>query len=233
MPQTESKDVRPSDARIDTPQENPNRIREAELGAAMQFLAFALRMASTYDPAQRDHGRGSVRTALVGVIKLIAELFPNEPALPISLNHLLYGLWDLDRGKVVPLLKPIEVSNNPGNSLSEDLFRALPAAAMTRLMDHRMVKRADAARDVARRLTKEGYRHPSGEPITGPQVEDWRDKMMTERAAENRAVAQYQLAIETVKAMEAREAFEFLMRSMPSLYPPNFRKNPPSYLERC
>jgi hypothetical protein len=53
--------------------------------------------------------------------------------------------------------------------------------------------------------------------------------MMTERAAENRAVAQYQLALETVKAMEAREAFEFLMRSMPSLYPANFPKNPPSY----
>jgi len=29
-------------------------------------------------------------------------------------------------------------------------------------------------------------------------------------------VAQYQLALETVKAMEPREAFEFLMRSMPS-----------------
>jgi hypothetical protein len=102
MPQTESKDVRSSKARIDAPQENPNRIREAELRAAMQFLALALRMASTYDPAQPDHGRGSVRTALVGVIGLIAELFPSEPALPISLNHLLYGLWDLDRGKVVP-----------------------------------------------------------------------------------------------------------------------------------
>jgi hypothetical protein len=228
MAQTESKDGRSSEARIDAPQGNSNRIREAELGAAMQFLALALRMASTYDPAQPDHGRGSVRTALVGVIRLIAELFPREPALPISLNHLLYGLWDLDRGKVVPLLEPIKVSKNPGNSLSEDLFRALPAAAMTRLMDHRMMKRADAARDVARRLTKEGYRHPSGEPITGPQVEDWRDKMMTERAAENRAVAQYQLALETVKAMEPREAFEFLMRSMPSLYPPNFPKNPPS-----
>jgi hypothetical protein len=210
------------------PQQDASSIRQNELGAAMQFLAFALRVASNYDPAQPDHGRGSVRTALVGVINLISELFPREPSLPVALNHLLYGLWDLDRGKVVPLLEPAKPSTNPGLSLTEDLFRAIPAAAMTRLTDDRLMKRADAGRDIARKLTKMGFRHPSGKPITGSQVAKWREKMMTERADENRAVAQYQLALVTVKAMKPLEAVEFLMRSMPQLYPPNFPKTPPS-----
>jgi hypothetical protein len=88
------------------------------------------------------------------------------------------------------------------------------------------MKRADAGRDIARKLTKMGFRHPSGKPITGSQVAKWREKMMTERADENRAVAQYQLALVTVKAMKPLEAVEFLMRSMPQLYPPNFPKTP-------
>ncbi len=210
------------------PQQDASPIRENELGAAMEFLALALRAASTYDPAQPDHGRGSVRAALGGVIRLIAELFPNQPSLPIALNHLLYGLWDLDRGKVVPLLEPAKPSTNPGLSLTEDLFRAIPAAAMTKLTDSRVMKRADAARNIARRLSKMGFTRPSGDAITGPQVAKWREKMMTERAAENRAVAQYQFALETVKTMEPHKAVEFLMGSMPHLYPPNFPKTPPS-----
>ena len=49
---------------------------------------------------------------------------------------------------------------------------------------------------------------------------------MTERAAENRAAAQYQLALETVKSKDGRAAVDFLMHSIPDLYPPNFPKTP-------
>jgi hypothetical protein len=108
--------------------------REAELASAMQFLNFALGAAGSYDPTQPDHGRASVRAALVGVIRLLGALFPNKPALPISLNHLLYALHDLDRGKVAPLLEPATPSKNPGLSLTEELFRAIPAAAITCLI---------------------------------------------------------------------------------------------------
>jgi hypothetical protein len=47
----------------------------------------------------------------------------------------LYGLHDLDRGKVVPLLGPTKVSHTPGNALSDELFRAVAAAAMTCLVE--------------------------------------------------------------------------------------------------
>ena len=153
-------------------------------------------------------------------------MFPALPALPATLNHLLYALWDLDHGKIPPLLQPVKVANNPGLSLAEDLFRALPSAAMTRLMEG--MSRDAAARSIARRLTRMGYRNSSGAEITGSQLMKWREKMMTELPAENRAAAQYQLALKTVKPMERAEAVEFLMNSMPALYPPNFPNNPGS-----
>jgi hypothetical protein len=220
----------PTEALTNKPQPElrSDRSREQRLKAAMQFLALCLEVGSTYDPTRPDHGRASVRNALVGVIAVIAELFPNLPSLPVTLNHLLYALWDLDHGKVPALLQPTKVHNNPGLSLVEDLYRALPSAAMTRMMEGRAMNREDAGRYVARRLTKLGYRDASGDEITGSQIMKWREKMMTERAAENRAAAQYQLALRLVNGMEGREAVEFLMQSMPALYPPNFHKKPPS-----
>jgi hypothetical protein len=206
---------------------NVSASREAELASAMQFLNLALGAAGSYDPTQPDHGRASIRAALVGVIRLMGALFPDKAALPISLNHLLFALHDLDRGKVAPLLQPITPSGNPGLSLAEELFRAIPAAATTCLIEHGL-KRAEAAKEVARQLTAMGYRSDSGGRFEGKQIEKWREKMMTERAAENRAVAQYQFALETVKSMDSKAAVDFLMGSMPALYPPNFPKNPPS-----
>jgi hypothetical protein len=193
----------------------------------MHFLSSALGAGASFDPTEPDHGRASVRAALVGVIRLIAALFPDKPALPISLNHLLYALHDLDRGKVAPLLKPCTASKNPGLSLADELFRAIPAAAMTCLI-LQGVKRSEAANEVAKHLGRMGYRSPSGGRFDASQIEKWREKMMTELAAENRAVAQYKLALETVKSMEGRAAFNFLLGSMPSLYPVNFPKIPPS-----
>ena len=208
--------------------ENVGTNREAELAAAMHFLNFALGAGGSYDPTQPDHGRASIKAALVGVIRLIGALFPNKPALPISLNHLLYALHDLDRGKVSPLLEPATASKNPGLSLTDELFRAIPAAAMTCLVKKQRVKRSDAAKEVARRLTAMGYRSHAGEQFEASQIAKWREKITTERPAENRATANYQLALEMVKALEGRAAFDYLMGTIPALYPPNFPKISPS-----
>jgi hypothetical protein len=91
-----------------TNQSQPPQGRQEKLRAAFQFLALALGP-GTFDPTRPDHGRASVRNALIGVIGVIAELFPDKPSLPATLNHLLYALWDLDRGKVAPLLQPATV----------------------------------------------------------------------------------------------------------------------------
>jgi hypothetical protein len=223
-------DDRREESKDNDPQANqsqPSQGREERLRAAFQFLALALGP-GTFDPTRPDHGRASVRNALIGVIAVIAELFPDKPSLPATLNHLLYALWDLDRGKVAPLLQPAKIEHSPGLSLADDLFRALPAAAMTRLMEGRAMSREAAAHSIARQLTGMGYRDTDGAEITASQLMKWREKMMTELPAENRAAAQYQMALKAVEPMERAKAVEFLMKAMPALYPPNFPNNPPS-----
>ncbi len=202
-------------------------INPTELTAAMQFLGVALQAASQYDPSQPDHGRKHVVQALVGVNQLIAALFPNKPVLPVALVDLTCALKDLERGIVAPMLKPAEVSHRPPNALSAELFRALPAAAMTLEMQAGK-SRNDASRDIAGQLNKMGYRGGSGNRIEASQVSKWREKMMTERAAENLAVARYQLALEQVKGMTPGEAAKVLLANMLALHPPTIPKKPAS-----
>jgi hypothetical protein len=88
-----------------TPNESSLTNRSADLQAALRFCSGALRIAAAgYDPSRPADGRACVRIALVGVIHLISELCPNEASVLLPLNELLYGLHDLDHGKVVPLL---------------------------------------------------------------------------------------------------------------------------------
>jgi hypothetical protein len=189
-----------------------------EIAAAMQFFSIAV---ASYDPNRPDHGRSGVRNALIAVIQLVAALFPNAPVLPLPLNHLLYGLADLDRGKVPPLLKRKKVPHSPGNPLLIDLFRALPSAAMTHLME-RGVGREDAANEIAKRLNRLGYKLPGDKLITGPRIIKWREKLMTELARENLAVAQYQFALTAVRKF--KDPVGYLVGLMPQLYPPQIPK---------
>ena len=76
---------------------------------------------------------------------MIAELFPDKPSLPATLNHLLYALWDLDPPeKSRRFSQAAKIEHRPGLSLADDLFRALPSAAMTRLMEGRAMSREAA-----------------------------------------------------------------------------------------
>jgi hypothetical protein len=134
--------------------------RSAELQAAIRFAFDALQKASAgYDGLQPSDARERVRVALVGLIRLISDIFPNEPRFALPLNELLYGLIDLDRGKVVPLLSPTKTPNNPGNALADELFRAIPAAAMTRLVEGKLMNRLPASKDIVKRLNRMGITH--------------------------------------------------------------------------
>jgi hypothetical protein len=149
------------------PDERAKTNRSNEIRAGLQFFTRALQVASSgFSPTPPDQARAAIRIALVGVIKLISDLHPDEPSFSLPLNQLLYDLDDLDHGKVAPLLKPKKVRNRPRAALSEDLFRAIVAAAMTRLMNDTKMSREKAGRDIARRLSKIGGKHPSGAPIT-------------------------------------------------------------------
>jgi hypothetical protein len=203
--------------------------RAAEIRTALQFFTEALQIASkSYSATLPDQARAAVRIALVGVIKLISDLYPNEPSLPRPLNQLLQDLVDLDRGKVALLFQPAKVTNRPPTALSEDLFRALVAASMTLLMDGTEMRRDEAARDVARRLSKMGAKHSSGKLITVGQIAKWREKMMTELSSESLAVARYEFTLRMLRGMEPSDAVTMMLDSLPDLSPANFPKKPPA-----
>jgi predicted phage terminase large subunit-like protein len=179
--------------------------RTAEIRASLQFFARALQLASMgYTPEPPDQARTAVRIALAGVIKLISDLFPDEPSFPAPLIQLRLDLDDLERGKVSKLFKAKKVAHRPPTALSEELFRAMAAAAVTRLMEGAKLTHEKAGRDVARRLEKMGAKS-SGKAVTYKQVADWREKMMTELASENLGVARYELADYSVGTVWGRK----------------------------
>jgi hypothetical protein len=203
--------------------------RTAELQGAVLFFSRAIQMAAiNYDPSQPEDVRKSLAIALVGAIHLISAMHPNEPSFMRPLNELLYGLMDLDHGKVVAFLKAAKVPHSPGNSLADELFKAIPSAAMTCLVDARLMTREGAAQDIARRLARAGLEQLSGKPITDRQIKKWRERMMEGLPSESFAVARYRWALEWVKNWEPRAAVEFLLRSLIDLTAPKNPKNPPA-----
>jgi hypothetical protein len=211
------------------PEERPQANRVAELvPAILSFRTELLTASIGFRPDPPTQARGRAKNALVGVIKFILHLFPNEPTLALPLNELLYGLEDLDHGKVTALLEPVRVPNNPGVPLSEDLFRATVAAGMSVLMAGRKMKRVEAARHIARGLSKIGCKHASGKAITPVQIGKWREKMMRDRAAESRAVQRYQMVLKELAGREPIQAVNLLLDSLVDVSRLNFPKKPHS-----
>jgi hypothetical protein len=211
---------------MQTPPSEPPAARDVELAAAIQELWIRLQMASSYDPAAQDSGRSSAAIALIGVVEFLPVLYPKLSPLPLALQDLLQGLADLDRGTVIPLLTPSKKRGRPPNELSDELFRAIAAAAMTSLMRDQEMDRALAARNISRRLSEMGY---GPGKVTAVQVAKWREKMMTESPAENLAVQRYELALKCVKELKSAEAVRFLLSNLPILHPNYFSKGrPPS-----
>ena len=190
---------------------NAGSNRSAELQAAIRFVFGALQEASAgYDRLQPG-ARGKVGKALVAAIHLISEIYPNEPGFAFPLNDLLYSLFDLDHGKVVPLLRRAKVANSPGNALADELFKAIAAAAMTCLVEGKVMQRKQASQDILKRLKAMGITHLSGNAITANQITKWRENMMAGWAAEDRAVARYEYALKYVSGLEPVAAVKFLL----------------------
>jgi hypothetical protein len=202
--------------------------RAVEIRAGLQFFTRAIQMASIgYSPAPPQQARTAVKIALAGVIRLISDLFPQDPSFPAPLIQLRQDLDDLERGRVAPFFEPIKVSHRPPTALSEELFRAIAAAAMTRLMEVKGVGRDRAASNVARRLSGMGAKS-SAKAITARQIAKWREKIMTELASENLGVAQYQHALEIMVGLEPSEAVTLMLESLTDISPANFPKKPPA-----
>jgi hypothetical protein len=92
---------------------------------------------------------------------------------------------------------------------------------MTSLMKTSGMDRELAARDIAGRLSKLGYRLGR---LPHVKIQKWREKMMAEPAAENLAVQRYLLALTLVEGKEPSEAANFLLANAAALSPAEFPK---------
>jgi hypothetical protein len=207
------------------PQQDQLSARSAAIIAAVAKLAGTLHASVTSDAKRPQDLRKVAANILIKVIDLVLELYPDHPEWVIPLNQLLFGLKDLDRGKPNVLFETAKLNNRPPNTISDMIFRAIPAAAMTILTKKDRVKRAEAAEMIAKRLNKMGYRDRLGGPFKGIHVAQWREDIMAQRPREL-AARRYQDALHEVEAMAPAEAVTYLLGSLLSLPPPHFPQNP-------
>jgi hypothetical protein len=92
---------------------------------------------------------------------------------------------------------------------------------MTCLMKTSGTERELAARDIAGRLSKLGYRLGR---LPHVKIQKWREKVMIEPTAKNLAVQRYLLALRLVQGKEPNEAAKFLLHNAAALYPAEFPK---------
>jgi hypothetical protein len=201
--------------------------RSVAIVAAVSALGSTLHASSMCNAKDLQDKRKITANILIKVIELVLGLWPDHPEWAIPLNQLLYGLKDLDRGKANSLFDPVKLTNRPPNEIADVIFRPIPAAAMTCLMEDG-AKRTEAADQIARKLNKMGYKDRSGGAIKGSQVAQWREEAMSLWPKERLAAQRYRDALEEVKGMGAQKAVTYLLGSLPGFPPPHFPEKPTS-----
>ncbi len=184
------------------------------------------KLEETFDPAAEDGGRASAIMSLVAIGHYLTAVVGTGLTTP--LRQLQYALHDLDRGKVGRLVERTKVSNRPPEAISVEGFRAFAAVAMD-LMIQTGVGRKQAAREVARELCRLGYDDGPGRLITAGRVEDWRDRMLVERPAENAGAARFQRLKARVSGYapsKLKDGAYLLSKQLPRAFP--IPKKPPS-----
>jgi hypothetical protein len=186
--------------------------------------------AKEFDPSREDGGRSSVITSIDSIIRfLLITVGFDKPAALAPLYRLQYALCDLGIGTVTPMFKPKKVRNRPRVSMATDNFRAVASVAMDMFMEAG-VRREDAAARVAEALHRMGY-SSRNKPIRRHMVEDWRDRMMTERPAENLAAGRFLRLQSDLKAMfpdDPSAAAQHVLNNLPLIVRPDNPKKPPS-----
>jgi hypothetical protein len=186
-------------------------------------LLLGLRLSTNmFDADADDGGRWCVSMSLTAIDDFLRPLLGREDSSVLNPFHQLqYALYDLGHGRVRRLLAPRPVSARPKNSVAIEGFRAFAAVAMD-LFVKGGVPRKQAARDVARALSRMGYNNGPGKIITGPRVEDWRDRIM-KKTPENKAAAarfhRMKKELETRYPEDLTAAARFLLARLPTVVP--------------
>jgi hypothetical protein len=192
----------------------------------VEFLAALVVATRQFDPTAADHGRRSVCEMLLASIRYISDVIPDRPDLMQPARELLYGLKDLDRGTVVPLLEPKKIKNRPPNSYSEGFFRADAAVLMELKRQQGRVTNEAAAGMVARRLNRPGYRD-QGNRITGKRVIAWRSDIMVKAGTIDPAAQRFSFVLKLLGERypnDSDPAYEFYVGCIVDQYTPTILK---------
>lgn len=187
--------------------------------------------AKQFNPGAEDHGRQGVLLALFEFDFFLKAMFGNRTAsIFLPLNQLRYALFDLERGKTVPLLTQKKIKHRPRDSSAKEAFRALAAVAMELFIKGK-IPRNQAAKAVAKALSATGYENSIGKPITAKLVEDWRDRMKKENPKEYAPAGRFHRMVPQLESMfpnDPKSAAKYLLDQISALIPPDIPKKLPA-----
>jgi hypothetical protein len=198
-----------------------------EIMELRQRLTFA---AEKFEKGAPDGGRSGVHITLRVLEDFLAAMFgTNDPKVFIPLRQLQYALYDLDRGKVVPLLARKKVTHRPRDSAAKEALMALAAGCMELFVEGGVARKL-AARQVADALHANGHRNGPSKRITAQNVEDWRDRMRLGSPSENLAVGRFRRIAVDYRSMfpDPVTAANHILKRIPLVAPPEIPKKPPA-----
>jgi len=171
---------------------------------------------------EAGHGRLGVLTALDVFNRLGTALLANQAAeLLAPIRSLQHALIDAEQGKAHPLLIPKKPSARPPDRTEHRGLAGIAAVLMELQMDAGKSV-LEAARQVARRLDRLGYRTPQGKTISPNRVTKWRNRAMTELATEDIVAERYIRMLAEIRNKypgNPTEAFEQTLKSLPEVLP--------------
>jgi hypothetical protein len=146
------------------------------LGTLTARLRFAKCLYEAYEEAEAH--REAAMLSLTAVIDFLASVDDcHREQLGKPLLTLFVALDAVHKGKRSPLLEPAKQGGRPSDTDFEAGYKAWAAAAMTLLMDTGL-RQKEAARKVAKEMSRHGYRLPGGKAPSATTVRAWRDQVI-------------------------------------------------------
>jgi hypothetical protein len=144
------------------------------LGTLTEGLRFAIYLYEAYEEpeAHREAAMLSL-TAVIDFLNSVDDCHREQLGKPLV--KLFVALDAVRHGKRSPLLEPAKQGGRPADTDFEAGYKAWAAAAMTLLMNNGL-RQEEAARKVAREMSRSGYRLPGGKAPSARAVRGWRDE---------------------------------------------------------
>jgi hypothetical protein len=198
--------------------------------AELHALSARLQVASEQFQIMPAKRRAAAGNALGALSEFVGNVFPIDQELRLPLNHLLYGLYDLDHGVCEALLRPRAIKHRPKLALVHRLFRACAAALMDILIQQG-IARGRAASATAKKLNELGYRDDQGQRLQAKSIVAWRNDVKAGDVSKDPAVQRYRYILELLDSKHPGapvEAERALLGALPGLAVREILKKTPS-----